>query len=381
MLTKALPAIIINDSTLRDGEQAPGVAFHCDEKLAIARALDEAGVDEIEAGIPAIGGEEIEIIGAIGKTVRHADAIVWCRMTETDVDAALKTGLTRINLSLPVSDRQIWAKFRTGRAEALSRLKRVVTYARNAGLKVAVGGEDASRADFDFLREVIFAAEETGAHRFRFADTLGVLDPFATYDVFKRLCVETDLELEFHGHDDLGLATANTLAAIRGGATHASVCVLGLGERAGNAALEEVVAALDQIMQRQTNVHLPSLTVLAELIAAAACRPIPPGKSIVGSAAFAHEFGIHVAGLLRDAGTYEAFSPARFGRTRHIVLGKHSGTAAIRDALGALGLKADDGRMRRVLDLVRSCATARKRPVSEIELLECFHATAPERVG
>lgn len=378
MLRKSLPVVIINDFTLRDGEQAPGVAFHFDEKLAIARALDEAGVDEIEAGIPAIGPEEIEIIAAIGKTVRHAVAIAWCRMAEADVDAALKTGLTRVNLSLPVSDRQIWAKFRSGRAEALSRLKRVVAYARDAGLGVAVGGEDFSRADFDFLREVIFAAEEAGVHRFRFADTLGVLDPFSTYETFKKLCAETDIELEFHGHDDLGLATANTLAAIRGGATHASVCVLGLGERAGNAALEEVVAGVDQLMERRTNVHLPSLMVLAELIAAASCRPISPGKSIVGSAAFAHEFGIHVAGLLRDPGTYEAFNPARFGRTRHIVLGKHSGTAAIRNALATLGLNAGDGRLQRVLDLVRSCATKRKRPVSEIELLECFHATALE---
>lgn len=378
MVSKLLPSVIVNDSTLRDGEQAPGVAFHVDEKLAIARALDAAGVDEIEAGVPAIGGDEIEIIAAIGACLTKAKPIAWCRMSEDDVDAAVKTGLSRVNLSLPVSDRQIWAKFRSGREAALERLARVVTYARDAGLSVAVGGEDSSRADFDFLRHVVAAAEEAGAHRFRFADTLGILDPFVTYDIFTRLCAETDLELEFHGHDDLGLATANTLAAIRGGATHASVCVLGLGERAGNAALEEVVAGIDQILRRKTNVHLPSLKGLAELISAASCRPIPEAKPIVGSAAFTHESGIHVAGLLRDPETYEAFSPERFGASRHIVLGKHSGSASIRNALGRLGLSADEAHVQRVVAGVRAQANACKRPVSEIELIECYHATALE---
>lgn len=375
-----MSTIILNDSTLRDGEQAPGVAFRADEKVAIARALDEAGIDEIEAGIPAMGDEEIEIISAIGQCLCGASAIAWCRMTEADVDAAVRTGLGRVNLSLPVSDRQIWVKFRASRTDALARLKRVVGYARDAGLRVAVGGEDSSRADVDFLREVLGVAQEAGAHRFRFADTLGILDPFATFEIFSRLRAETDLELEFHGHDDLGLATANTLAAIRGGATHASVCVLGLGERAGNAALEEVAAGIDQVMHRRTNVHLQSLKGLAELISAAACRPIPEGKPIVGAAAFTHESGIHVAGLLRDPETYEAFSPARFGASRQIVFGKHSGTAAIRHALGTLGLETDDGRLRQVLDQVRACAVVRKRAVSEAELLDFFYASGMKAV-
>lgn len=371
----APPAIIVNDSTLRDGEQAPGVAFTLDEKIAIARKLEAAGVDEIEAGVPAMGRAEIEAIAAVGEAVRHAAVIAWCRMTESDVDAALETGLTRVNLSVPVSDRQIRVKFQSDRQDILQRLRRVVGYARDRGLTVAVGGEDSSRADADFLIRVLTTAEDAGAHRFRFADTLGVLDPFRTYDIFRRLCQETDIELEFHGHDDLGLATANTLAAVRGGATHASVCVLGLGERAGNAALEEVVAGLGPVTGRGTGIDMTQLPDLAALVAVAAGRPIHAAKPIVGSAVFAHESGIHVSGLLRDPASYEALNPAWFGRARSIVLGKHSGLAAITNALSIKGLVVDEASARRVLEQVRVQATTLKRAVSEDELLHLYATT------
>jgi homocitrate synthase NifV len=322
-----------------------------------------------------MGEGEIEAIAAIAAVVKSADVIAWCRMTSEDVDAAIRAGVTRVHLSVPVSDRQIHAKFGTGRLDVLARIRQVVGYARAQGLKVSVGGEDASRADREFLIRVLHTVEEAGAHRFRYADTLGVLEPFGTYEIFRALCAETDLELEFHGHDDLGLATANTLAAVRGGATHASVCVLGLGERAGNAALEEVVAALRETQGRQTGVKLDQLTGLAEMVAAAACRPIPESKSIVGGSVFAHESGIHVSGLLRDAGTYEHLDPRTFGRERKIVLGKHSGGAAVRSMLRSLGLESDHRRISEILTQVRARAMDLKRPISLVELAE-FHALA-----
>ncbi len=361
----APPPVVVNDSTLRDGEQAPGVVFDMDDKVAIARALEEAGVDEVEAGIPAMGAREIEAIAAVGAALEHTEAVAWCRMTEKDVDAAVKTGLRRVHLSVPVSDRQIAAKLREDPRAVLARIRRVVDYARGRGLKVSIGGEDASRAAPDFVCSVVVAAEEAGAHRFRFADTLGVLDPFQTHSIFRRLCRETDMELEFHGHDDLGLATANTLAAVQGGATHVSVCVLGLGERAGNAALEEVVAALDQIALRKTVVRTEQLAALADLVAARARRPIPAGKPIVG-----------VAGLLSDPETYEAFRPERFGRARRIVLGKHSGRAAVIHALRAIGVEADAACVVRVLERVRDRAVATKRLVGPHELAEIYTQSA-----
>jgi homocitrate synthase NifV len=364
--------IVINDSTLRDGEQTPGVVFTPQEKVSIALALEAAGVDEIEAGIPAMGEAEIESIAAVGQALHRSVAIAWGRMTKSDVDAAVRTGLTRVNLSVPLSDCQIRAKFNTSRADVLQRIRNIVPYALDRGLQVAVGGEDSSRADLDFICETILAAEDAGAHRFRFADTLGVLDPFGTYAIFRRMWAETDMELEFHGHDDLGLATANTLAAVHGGATHASVCVLGLGERAGNAALEEVVAALAHLSDLKTGVAMSRLPALADLVSSAAGRPIPPGKPIVGSAVFTHESGIHVHGLLKNPATYEGISPGVFGRQRQFVLGKHSGTASIVNALHSLGLAADEQRTRLVLAQVRDHASKTKESVSTNQLLEFY---------
>jgi homocitrate synthase NifV len=215
-------------------------------------------------------------------------------------------------------------------------------------------------------------AASTGAHRFRYADTLGNMEPFSVYEGFVQLGRAAGIELEFHGHDDLGLATANTLAAIRGGATHASVCVLGLGERAGNAALEEVAACLNRFYGAGSNVNLAQLPRLAEIVARAARRPIPVGKAIVGANAFTHESGIHVDGLQKDPSTYEELSPQTFGRVREIVLGKHSGMASVSGALQSLGLFTDKVRTQSVLAQVRQRSMQAKRVVSSEELLDFY---------
>lgn len=371
--------IIVNDSTLRDGEQAPGVAFSVDEKVAIALLLEEAGVDELEIGIPAMGEREVAAMGAIVAALRSAIPVAWCRMSEDDVTAAGGTGVAHVHVSVPVSERQIAVKRAGDRGEVLSRIARVVAHARARGLTVSVGGEDASRADFAFVCRVAETAERAGAAKFRYADTLGVMEPFGTADTFAALRRATGMQLEFHGHDDLGLATANTLAAVRGGATHVSVCVLGLGERAGNAPLEEVVAGLHQLQGRKTNVRPALLGDLATLVSRASRRAIPAAKAIVGTAAFAHESGIHVSGLLRDPAAYEALDPALFGRRREIVLGKHSGRSALRHALSCLGLSANEALLAQLLSEVRAVAEESKRPVGLFELQSLHTRAQPRR--
>lgn len=379
MVDRECPRIVINDSTLRDGEQAPGIAFSVDEKVAIARALEAAGVDEIEAGVPAMGPSEIEAMRAVAASLSTSEPIAWCRMTEADVDRAVETGIRRVNLSIPVSDRQIRAKLRGGRREVLARVRRVVSYARERGLSVNVGGEDSSRAGLEFVCQVVVAAEAAGALRFRFADTLGTLDPFTVFAVFRRLCAETDLELEFHGHDDLGLATANTLAAVRGGATHVSVCVLGLGERAGNAPLEEVVMALTQIEGARTAVIPARLAALAELVAASAGRIIPESKAIVGRSVHHGASAVETATLIREQHGTEPW-PEERGGPRRVVIGKNSGRAAVAEALRLLGVCADDHSLGLVLDRVREHAANTKAVVGNNELLEFYVAAAGSRL-
>ena len=360
-MNMAQESIIIDDTTLRDGEQSAGVAFSLAEKLDIALALDALHIPELEIGIPAMGEQERESIRAVSLLGLQARLLVWCRMREDDLQHCAHLNVDMVDLSIPVSDQQIFNKLGRDRAWVLKNIQRTVPLALDMGLEVCVGGEDASRADPEFLSMVVEQAQAAGATRFRFADTLGIMDPFTVYESLRKICSSVDLEIEMHAHDDLGMATANTLAAVRAGATHVNTTVNGLGERAGNAPLEEVVSALKQVYGMHSDIDMRAFGKVSQQVARASGREIPWQKSIVGEGVFTHEAGIHVDGLLKDVNNYQALNPIDFGRHHKIVLGKHSGSRALQKVYADMGLLLDRTTANYILAEIRSFVTRSKR--------------------
>lgn len=365
--------ILLDDTTLRDGEQTAGVVFTNEEKIEIAKMLADIGVHQIEAGIPAMGGDEKETIKKIVDLGLPTSILAWNRAVVQDVQHSVDCGVHAVAVSISASDIHIQTKLMADRQWVLDSIKKSVDFAKKHHLYVSVNAEDASRADPEFLIEFARTAKDHGADRLRYCDTLGILDPFSSYDRVKALIDETGIEVEMHTHNDFGMATANALAGIRAGATYVNVTVNGLGERAGNAALEEVVMALKYIDGVDIGVETTKLRRLAEYVAAASGRTVPIWKAIVGVNVFAHESGIHADGVIKNPKNYETFAPEEVGLTRQLIVGKHSGTATLRHKFVEFGIELAEEDAAALLALTRVKAIQLKRALFDKELMLIYN--------
>jgi homocitrate synthase NifV len=365
-------AILLVDTTLRDGEQTAGVVFSNREKLRIAKMLDNLGIHQIEAGIPVMGGDEKQVISEIASYGLQASIMAWNRANIEDVKQSLECGVDSVAISISTSDIHINHKLRTTREWVLENMTKAVAYAKQEGVYVSVNAEDASRSDLDFLIKFGREAKAAGADRLRFCDTVGVLEPFKTYEMISRLIEAIGMDVEMHTHNDFGMATANALAGVKAGARFVGVTVNGLGERAGNAALEEVAMALKCLYGVDLSVNTRDFLNLCEYVARASGRPLAVSKPIVGANTFAHESGIHADGVIKDPSTYEVFSPEEVGLQRQIIIGKHSGSKAVMLKFREYGIDLSKEETDELLALIRSVTVDMKRTLFDKELMYIY---------
>lgn len=364
--------IYIVDTTLRDGEQTAGVVFANAEKIAIAEILSNMGIDQLEVGIPTMGGDEKEAIKQIVKRNLKSSIMAWNRAVISDIEQSIDCGVDAVAISISVSDIHIKHKLKTSREWVLENMVKAVLYAKKNGLYVSVNGEDASRADRDFLVEFINAAKEAGADRFRYCDTVGIMDPFKIYTDIKYLEEKTGFDIEMHTHNDFGMATANAVAGVKAGANYVGVTVNGLGERAGNAALEEVIMSFKYVFGYDVDIDTTKFRESSEYVSRASGRALPPWKAIVGDNMFAHESGIHADGAIKNPKNYEAFDPSVVGLERQIIIGKHSGKAAILNKFKEYGIDLSNDEASGILEIIRATSVRLKRSLFDKELVQIY---------
>lgn len=364
--------MLINDTTLRDGEQTPYVAFNTQEKLQIAQLLYEAGADELEVGIPAMGKKEQDDLKEILALNLPIQIMSWNRATLSDLEESLKCGLKAVDLSIPVSDILIDVKFKNNKTKLLNQLEEVVSFAKKENLFVCIGGEDSSRANLDFLKEVMTLGKELGANRFRYCDTVGILTPHTTYVNVKELASCNLLPIEMHTHNDFGMGTANAIAGYEAGAISSNTTVIGIGERAGNASFEQVLMAITRLLGKKQDINSKALKSLIKTVSRASHRRIDTNLPIVGKNIFSHESGIHVNGMMKSKSAYEPFNPDEVGLKREFPIGKHSGSSTLVYHLELAGIKPNINVVQKILPQVRDIVTSRKKVLSTNELKELY---------
>ena len=341
--------IRVFDTTLRDGEQTPGVSLTPENKVRIAQRLDELGVDVIEAGFAAVSKGEMEAVKLIAQQGLKAEICSASRGTTGDIDAVAESNADSIHLIIPTSDLHLKYKIRKTRKQILKITQERVEQAKNRGLIVELSAEDATRSDIKFLIELFTKGINAGADRIVACDTVGVLTPEKSFELFAKLREALKVPvISVHCHNDFGMAVANSIAALRAGANQFHATINGLGERAGNASLEEIVIALKSLYKKDLNIKTDLLYSISQLVSRLTGIHVQPNKAIVGENAFTHESGIHTQGLLANPLTYEPISPELVGGTRRISPGKHSGSAGIKDTLTKMGLKPTEEQLKEI---------------------------------
>jgi homocitrate synthase NifV len=363
----------IIDTTLRDGEQTAGVVFAKHEKLRIAALLDEIGVPAIEAGYPILGEQEQEAIAAIVHAGLSLEVEAFCRARAEDVQAAAKAGVSSVVISISTSPIHLERKYQKPPEWVFERVQEATEEAKRLGMRFTVSAEDASRTSMEFLRRYYAFAIAQGAERVRYCDTLGVDHPFGVLAKVQELKAHIGATpLELHMHNDFGMATANVLSGLRGGADGVAVSIGGLGERTGNSSLEEVVMALKYLYGKDLGIDTTRFREIVEYVAAASSRAIPVWKTIVGTNVFAHESGIHVDGVLKNPKNYEVFSPEEVGLERQLVVGKHSGSHTIYYKFKEFGIELTQQEAQDILAMAREMAVDLKRALFDKELMYIY---------
>jgi D-citramalate synthase len=359
--------VLILDTTLRDGEQTPGIALSPEQKQEVAQALDSLGVDIIEAGSAITSEGERKALKLISGLGLKAEICSFARGLREDIDAARRCDVDSVHLVIPSSDIHIRRRLGKTRKQIKRMALEAVEYALDCGLVVEFSAEDASRANLAFLKELVEGAVELGVHRVCLCDTVGILTPKRARNFYSEFAELLKIPVAAHCHNDFGMATANTLAAVEGGASEVHVTVNGLGERGGNAALEEVGTALKHLYNCRTGLKLKKLRSVSKLVERITGFPIPPTKPLVGENAFAHEAGIHTHGVLRYPATYEPIAPEEVGQQRRLVFGKHVGSYAIASELKRMGFKPTRKHIREIFEQVKRLGDQGKR-VTDAEL-------------
>ena len=375
--------VLIVDTTLRDGEQMPGLVFTPQQKAYWAQQIALAGVKEIEAVTPAMGQIEKEAFDQISEAFKNenisANIYSWNRLREEDIEASLEWGVQHLFVSAPVSDRYVESLMKITFEQLLQKFEDGVKQVVGRGANVVCGLMDIKRADFGKIVELAACLSRAGARRIRLSDTNGTLTPLEVYRLISRLKKSSSIPLEFHAHNDFGMAGANSLAAAEAGASYIDTTILGIGERAGNARMEEVVMALEQLSGLQTGVDIQKMNMMGRKFAMEQGISISSNRPVLGEKIFHHESGIHVAALEKQSEIYEPWTPGLTGSERKIILGKHSGLGAVALFCRRHHLRLDSLSEKAALEKIKNRAHLLRRGLTESEAMQLLLAFRPQK--